>query len=267
MWSITDADSEIFILAAIHVLPAGTKWRSPAVNRAMDAAEAVWFEADDESADAQAKAREIFAGDGTNADSVKLTSMLSTADAMSLVVIANDLAAPAGAFDAMRPWAVFLTLSVQAVVKEGYDPGAGLSREILTEAHARGREIGYFNTIDDQLRAFTTMTPAEELEAASYIIENWGAERAKLPGAVEAWRTGDIAALESLVNAPLREGAPAVFQKVVLDQTGPLADKIEGLLDGKGTVLAVIGASYLVGEGSILEQLENRGVTVERVSN
>jgi uncharacterized protein YbaP (TraB family) len=267
IWRVSDGDSDIYLLAAIHVLPEGTQWRSPAVARAVDAAEKVWFEADDRSADAQARAGEIIAADGANPDGVTLTSMLETTDAMALAVIGGELGAPAGAFDRMRPWRAFLTLSIQTLITEGYDPAAGLAPAILAEARARGRDVRYLTSIDDQLGVFTGMTRDEELGALSFILRNWRRERANLPAVIDAWRAGDIAALDDLLNAPLRTTSPAAFQKMVVTQNEAFADRVQSLLAGRGAELVIIGAGNLVGENSAPALLAARGVEIERIAN
>jgi uncharacterized protein YbaP (TraB family) len=81
---------------------------------------------------------------------------------------------------------------------------------------------------------------------------------------VAAWRTGDAAAIDAIMNESM-DDAPALYARMLTDRNAAWVPQIEQLLRGADDVLVVVGAAHLVGEHSVVEMLRQRGHTVEQL--
>ena len=163
----------------------------------------------------------------------------------------------------LKPWAAFVLLSSRIEADTNTET---VDAAILREARGRGRQIRYFETVEDQLRRLTGMRQELQLEILSGLIIDFERQRADARAGFEAWRTGDLDAVDAHLNQPLREASPAAYQMLMTDRIGALAGAIETALKAPETSFMSLNAGYLAGPGSLPEVLAARGLRVERVS-
>jgi len=132
LWRLTDADSEIWILGSVHVLPPGLKWRTPAIDAAFAAADVVVFETPTDAA-AQADIAATVRATSANPPGVTLSSLLSEAEAAKLHRVAKGLGVEPATLEPLRPWLAAVALSMRSVVAQGHDPNSGV--EQIGRAH------------------------------------------------------------------------------------------------------------------------------------
>lgn len=263
LWRVADADSEIFLFGALAEPPRGAQWRSRALAAAIDKSETMWFEAPVDEPASQAAANMIFANEGKLASGRTLSALLSPEARAALEAAAGSSGIPLATLDALKPWAAFVLLSSR--LSGGADAGETVDAAILSEARSRGRRLRYFGSVQDTLRVLTKMPEAAQIELLSALVADWRRQQDDAPAAFASWRAGDIAAVDAHLNAPLREAAPGVFERLVSARAETLAGGVADALKSEGTAFVSLNAGYLVGEGSIPERLAAMGLSVERV--
>lgn len=264
MWRVADADSEIFLLGTFHILPPNLKWRSNALLRASDQAETIWFEAEVDTPAAREKAMEILRARGLNPPGVTLSGLLSENDAAQLHAIAARLGLRMEQLDRMRPWQAFLALSVQFIASQGFEPGSGVETVLLQEGRARGRQLKFFETVEQQLGLFTSLDPETEKHLLSITLRDWDEQSAEFEALFEAWRAGDVATIDALMNGTMRSEAPDVYEKLIVARNQAWAAKIAREMRGSGRTLVAVGAAHLVGADSVPAMLRAQGFEVTR---
>lgn len=264
MWRVTDDDSEIFLLGTFHILPPGLEWRSDSLAAALDAADTLWFEAEVDTPAAKQKTFQILMTEGFNPAGKALSGMLDPADAVRFGTIVESLGLPLKAVDPMRPWQAFLTLSVQFIVKEGFDPASGVETVLLSEARAGGRTLKFFETVEEQLRLFSNLSPRAEKDLLVTTLREWDQYTDDFDDLFIAWSKGDVGAIDAMMNEDIREAAPEVYDVLVTKRNAAWAKTIAAEMAGAGTELVAVGAGHLVGEGSVPALLKARGFKVER---
>lgn len=264
MWRLVDEDSEIYIVGTFHALPKGLDWRSDALVRAVDKAETVVFEAEVDTPRAQKRAQEIVARYGRNKPGVTLSKILGPDDAAKLVAAASGLGIDPAALEPARPWQAFLALSIKFLMNEGFDPGAGVEQAMLAEARIRGRNLRFFETIDEQLNLFAGMSAEQEKLLLETTLNEWDNQAADVQAMLAAWRKGDLDTIDALMNGPMRDGAPDVYDRLIVNRNNAWADRTEELLAGSGTVVVAVGAAHLAGGDSLPAMLAARGHAIER---
>ena len=83
----------------------------------------------------------------------------------------------------------------------------------------------------------------------------------KFDQVVKAWETGDVAALEKLLNEVQRQ-TPTLFKRLVSDRNQRWMTKVEELLRGNKNAMVVVGAGHLVGSDGLVELLRKKGFKV-----
>lgn len=266
LYRVTDADSEFYLLGTFHILPPGFDWRSREAGAAIDAADAIWFEAEVDTRAAQQKTLQILQSKGFNPPGKPLSAMLGAEDADRLSAVAAELNLPMTAIDPMRPWQAFLVLSVQFIVSQGFDPGSGVEAALLAEGRARGRSLRFLETVEQQLGLFTDLAPATEKELLVLTLRDWEKQKADFDPLFEAWKKGDVEAIDALMNAPMRAAAPHVYEVLLTKRNAAWTEEIaKAIASGRGKAVVAVGAGHLAGPHSVPAMLEAKGFSVTKV--
>ena len=148
IYVISDDDSTVYILGTVHILHPDLDWRSPSISAALNDAEAVYFEADVMSPEAQAQAQSLLLQLGMNAPGVTLSSMTSDEAKEYMAVIAGRLGSTPEMLqaqtDPMQPWLASIVMAVMQIQMAGYDPASGVESKIHEAASEAGKRFGYF---------------------------------------------------------------------------------------------------------------------------
>ena len=99
-----------------------------------------------------------------------LSGRLDEGATQKLQDAALEVGLPFDAVDTMRPWQAFLAMTVQYIVAKGFDPGSGVETVLLKEARLRGRDLRFFETVDEQLSLFTNLQPEVELDLLKFTL-------------------------------------------------------------------------------------------------
>ena len=264
MWVVRDDDSEIWLLGTFHILPPGLDWRSDALARAIDAADKIYFEAEVDTPDAQQKTIQTLMTQGFLPKGASLSAMLGDDDATMLQQVSAEVGLPFEAVDTMRPWQAFLNLTVQYIVSQGFDPSSGVETVLLSEARVRGRDLGFFETVSEQLALFTSLDPEVELELLRLTLRDWDKQDEQFAALFQAWREGDVDVIDQLMNDTMRVDAPEVYDALLIQRNAAWGESIERLMAGRGRILVAVGAGHLVGDKSVPAILAEKGFDVSR---
>ncbi len=265
MWRAADADTEVYLLGTFHILPKGIQWRTDAFEAAFDKSDIVYFEAETDAPDSQSKTLSVLMTEGFNADEKLLSDMLDENDTASLRRIVASLGLPFKGVDPMRPWYAFFTLSVQFIVQQGFDPGAGVDSTLLAEARTKGKALRFFETIEEQLALFTGLSPQIEKDLLVLTIRDWENQAESFDELFAAWRAGDENSIDAQMNQIMQDQAPAVFERLLVARNKAWADEVERVMKtDKGAVFIAVGAGHLVGDRSVQSFLDERGIEFER---
>jgi len=266
MWRVTDADSEFILLGTFHILPPELQWRGAALNDAFRRADMVYFEIEADAPGAQATTVRIMMTQGFNPPGTLLSDMLEPGDARKLQEIAKSLKLNFAAINPMRPWQAFLTLSVQLIVQQGFDPGSGVDSVLLAEARTLGKELRFFETLGQQLELFTGLEPKVEKALLVLTINDWDQEVAAFERLFTAWRTGDADFIDEEMNTSMHQKVPVVFQRLIVERNKAWAVEIAAVMkEGSGNGFVAVGAGHLVGGNySVPALLAAEGFEVSR---
>jgi uncharacterized protein YbaP (TraB family) len=259
LWRVDGPKGRVFLFGSFHLLPADVKWRTPAVESALNAAAVVVFETDFAGAqDPQA----LIAKYGLLPPGQTLLSVLPGSARAELERAATDLRIPPPSLAPLRPWLAALTLGVQFAISQGFDPNKGVEQQVITWAKASGKGVTSLETNESQLRVFADLTREQEIALLIVTLRQVREMPKMLGEMLAAYRKGDLAALERALNVGL-DDFPVLRKRILTDRHEKWLPQIEKMIAGGRTHMIVVGAAHLVGPDSVIAMLRAKGVKVE----
>ena len=261
LWSVSDADSTIYLFGTVHVLKPDTPWGSPKVDAAFDASDNVIFEIS--NPDDQAALLPLIQQHGVSPQR-PLSSLLTPEEFADLDVAARSIGGTGAGFDPMRPWLAGLMLSVAPLSKAGYDPNSGVERVLKHRAEEAGKPVGGLETLDQQVMILAQMPEETQLAFLRSTLKDFDEATTELDTLVDAWAAGDVETIDRVGVQEMRAESREIYDAMLVRRNTDWADQIQGMLAGSGVTFIAVGSAHLAGDDSVQEILEGRGVEVTR---
>jgi len=261
MWVVSDADSEITLSPTIHILPDGVNWKSEAMTKRLADAEEVWFEIPlgaELDPNIQLATMQLGIAPGSS-----LSSKLTEEEVVKLKEAIAPLGMPFEAVDAMKPWLAWTMVSVAALVGNGFNPEAGVEKQL--EPLAAGKTIRSLETAQQQLEMLAGLPEDAQLQMLKDTLSELDEMAETVNEMVKDWSVGDVDDLEDEFIDEMKSEMPAVYEAIVKNRNIDWANQIEEELKGSGTDFIAVGAAHLVGDDSVQAILKARGITVKRL--
>ena len=260
MWVVRDQDSTIYLVGTVHLLRHEAEWRSAKLEKALIQSSELWLELADP--DNQAAAMPLIQQYGIDKEK-PLSQKLSAVQNEKLARLSANYNIPRTNLEPIRPWLVGLTFTVLPLQKAGYDPKAGVDWILKEQAEKKGEKIVGFETLEEQVRFLAELSESDQIAFLDDTLDDVAKGIALFDKLATAWMNGDSTTIGDLLVKEMKEKAPSVYQKLVVQRNVRWADKIDTLLHGSGVQLIAVGAAHLVGPDSVQVQLANRGIKAE----
>lgn len=258
LYEIANADGEVegWLLGTIHALPDGVSWRTAAINDAIEAADVLWVEIDDQTDDAGRA--EIFARLARTPGLDPLQERVAPDLREPLALILARSRIPPEQFLATEDWAAAIMLSrVDAKGK----PANGVDRAVIRDF--KGRPLRGFETTASQLSIFDTLSPEDQQDLLEGTVREWIASRDNPDWLLQAWLAGDEATLDRatgegiLADTELHEALLAGRNRRWIAMLLPELSK-------QPKPFVAVGTAHLVGPDGLVAMLEAEGYTLAR---
>ncbi len=262
---------QIHLLGSIHVGKAEFYPLHAEVEQRFRAADHLVFEVDPQAVASPQVAMQMQLR-GMLPQGQTLQDVLSPETLGTLEQILQGIGIPMANFMQFKPWMVALLLTNLQAGALGYDPRFGLESYLMGQRQA-DTPILELESLEQQLGMLEALHPETFL---GYSLQEYASGSALMENMVAAWRCGDKQTLASIVHegeAQLDAAAPAqrghleqIYDSLFTRRNLTMADGIEAFAEaGSGSYFVVVGAGHLLGEGSVVELLQQRGFDVEPV--
>lgn len=269
LWQVAGKNSRVTLFGSLHVGEAGFYPLPKEVEQAFRRADYLVFEIDPAAMEDPAVLAQIMQN-GMLAPNENLADYLSTPVLNDLKQRLQQLGLPSDALLRYRPWFLTMLLTSQQVISLGYVPEFGIERYLSREKPADATLLA-LESVADQLALLQGLDGENYL---AYTLKTFDSSKEKMRRLVAAWRCANKAELEELLVKEFESDQfPAVDlaqlkKKLLDDRNLTMADSIgEFLSSGRGEYFVVVGAAHYLGEGSIIELLEERGHPVKAIGN
>jgi uncharacterized protein YbaP (TraB family) len=267
LYRVTRDGQVSYLFGTIHV---GTKAfypLAPEVSRALAASGTLVLELDTRADDAFRRAvgkhGSYPAGDHIR-NHVSADTLASLTEALHAVGIALTSVAH------LKPWLLANLLMGLELERSGFERSHGVESFLLANAQARGTAVAELESADYQLGLFDTLGDAD---SERYLREGLrdlsdGTSLRKAKAVIDAWSSGDPAALDKLIPDATSGGTVLsdFTRRTLLDRRNPeMAAHIERIMQDSKVTFVGVGLLHLLGANGLPRLLSQRGYQVERM--
>jgi uncharacterized protein len=263
-WKVTSkSGGVVYLMGSIHVLSPDFYPLAPVLEQTFKDSDLLVEEVDlAEMLDPAVQMQSLSSGMLPAGQS--LDKVLSPAT-MALVKKSMGDLGPAGvALMQFKPWMVAVALEGIELAKVGFDPDLGLDKHFYDLAKEMGKPVQGLETAAYQISRFDTMTMEQQDHMLAETLKELDTEVSSVNKLGEAWKAGDVPAVERVVLADLKSD-PVMYQRLLVERNRNWMPKIEALFARKGHALVVVGAAHLVGPDGLLAMLKAKGYTIEQL--
>jgi uncharacterized protein len=262
LWKVADEDTIVYLFGTIHLLPEGTKWRTPALEQAIASSDALVLESvlgENRTGSAETMML-IGMGEGLP----PLAERLPPEKRPALDRMIKATGVPAAMLDRMETWAAALTLLSLSFQQMGLKPELGVERGLEASYRAGRKPVSGLETIEQQLGYFDKLTEESQRLFLAGVVEDPEGSRAQFDAMVAAWKAGDTGAIARTFDNELAL-SPELRDVLMKRRNAAWAEWVDRRMDRPGTVLVAGGAGHLAGEDSVQRMLADRGLQAMRV--
>jgi len=171
---------------------------------------------------------------------------------------AGTLGMPIEALKQFKPWMLAMTIEAMEWQKAGFDAELGLDKHFFDRAQVDNKSIQGLETTDFQISLFDNMTMDQQDRFLAETLKGVATETASVGKLAAFWKAGDLAGIERLVLADVKED-PVVYDRLLVARNRAWLPKIEALFSRPRHAFVVVGAAHLVGPDGLLAMLKAKG--------
>ncbi len=264
LWKIEDEDNTIYLAGSVHLLRQQDYPLPPVFEEAYQDSRKLYFEIDLNDAMALSNVQTMLEMAGyPEGDHIKNHLSEETYAKLQDYLKSRGLSGPV--FDRMKPGLMAMNISSLEALRMGALPHLGLDMKYHGRAVADGKPTGALETMEFQLKLFDKLPAEKQEEILAMTLETVEKLPEILGEMISAWKQGDAATLDKLVNEDFEE-APELAKILLFDRNASWIPEIEKAIQGKKNMMFVVGAGHLVGEKSVVDLLRKKGYSVEQMT-
>lgn len=198
-----------------------------------------------------------------------LTSVLAPAQLDSLNTMLKRYMGPMGSanqFAQLKPamLSTLLALMQSQAIFPNFNPQQQLDGEIQKRGAAIGKEIGGFETIQDQCNALFGSSIIEQAESLMDMVRHDDQSAGMAKKLAQAYLSGDLNAMLALMEDPANGASEEWTERMINRRNANWMRVMAGLLP-TASVLIAVGAGHLPGEEGLISLLRKNGYSVDPV--
>jgi uncharacterized protein YbaP (TraB family) len=178
----------------------------------------------------------------------------------------GELGVDRASLDRMRPWLAALSIAAAQFRSAELHAATGVDHVMAEAARRRGLDRRFLETTREHLGVFADLPEDAQIRLLTAAVADTDpdAMRASLDGLMRAYEAGDDEALAARTHDDM-DDAPELRRRLFDDRNAAWVEVLLSMLDEDRTFFVTVGAGHLVGDGSVLERLSARGLSVERL--
>ena len=259
LWHVKGPAGEAWLFGSIHAMKPEIEWRTQSVREALADADVMVFELPTDGA-SFARMQKLVAQRGYLPPGESLRAKLTPAEQAELDTALVAAGLTLAQVDRARPWLAGLQIMFAQLAKSGYDTESGVDMQL--QRRFAYREQRFLETVEQQMALFAPDDPKLELEMFRADLKDLAKADSGMGALVEAWASGDMAALDRAMNEELN-AFPGARAALLDDRNSRWLVQIEEMLREKRRFFITVGAAHLAGPGGLPAQLRKAGYVVE----
>jgi len=263
LWSVSDADTTIYLFGTIHLLPEKYDWQSPKLERAVAGSQELVVETIvDEKNPMQLVG--LLMKLGISNDLPPIAQRVPPSKRAQLEAAIKKSGAPRAVFDRMETWAAAFMLLGNQFRDLGLKGDEGVETVLRSDFSSQNKPIDQLETNAEQLGFFDTLPEKAQQDLLLGAIQPKGAMQTDFKKMLVAWSKGDVTAIARAFNHDL-QASPDLRDALIRRRNANWAKWIEQRMDKPGSILVAVGAGHLAGRYSVIDLLQRGGYKVTRL--
>jgi uncharacterized protein YbaP (TraB family) len=263
LWSVSDADTTVYLFGTIHLLPENYKWRTPALEKAVGQSQELVVETIVDDKNPQALVSTLMQM-ALSPGLPPISQRVPPSKRVALNAAIAKSGVPRAAFDRMESWAAAFMLLGNQFRDMGLKSGEGVEPVLKGAFTSEGKPIGELETNAEQLGFFDTLPEKAQRELLQGAIETPGNTKAEFQAMLSAWQRGDVNAIARTFNQDLA-ASPELRDALLKRRNANWSRWIEQRMQKPGSVMIAVGAGHLAGRDSVVDLLKRNGMHVHRI--
>lgn len=255
IWQVTAPDGQTgWLFGTIHALPDGYRWKTPAVNQALDKAGVLVVEVAD-LGDGTA-AQRAFAAVAQSPGLPPLFQRVPPTNRPGLVAAVKQAGMAESDFSRTESWAAALLIANGTSTG---DTQNGVDRALL----ASGKPVVGLEGFTAQFAIFDGLAEADQRTLLQELAHD-AAGGSKERELADAWMRGDMARLEAEDRTGILAD-PELRAALLVDRNRAWTGRIVALMESARHPFVAVGASHMAGPDGLPAMLAAHGFTVQRL--
>ncbi len=265
LWKATSQDGSkgsIWLFGTVHLLPAGTQWQSPVLDKAIHESNALVVEVT--GLDDQKRVAQIFGSMAFKDDLPSLESRVPSGQQDALMEAIGKTPIPKEALGKMETWAIALTLMNAQIAETGLKGDLGVEAILTIRFNAAKKPIAGLESMVQQLGLFDNLSENDQRAMLSETLTASTSGAEELQKMLQHWANGNSDALLESANKGVF-ATPAVRAALIDNRNINWSRKIGTMIDKDQKVFVAVGAAHMAGPNGVPALLKKAGYKVERV--
>jgi len=263
MWSVSDADTTVYLFGTIHLLPSNYQWRTTKFDQAVSGSQQLMVETIVDQNNPQ-EMMQALTGLAFSPNLPPITERVPPEKRADLEAAIAKSGIPRASFDKMETWAAAFMLLGNQFKDMGLKVGEGVEIILRNSFTSQGKSVGQLETNREQLSFFDALPETAQralLEGSIEEPKNMSKDFASMLG---AWARGDVDEIAETFNRDLAV-SPELKDALLKRRNANWSRWVEQRMATPGSVMVAVGAGHLAGRDSVVEILKKSGYRVRRV--
>jgi len=263
IWIVRSGASTVYIFGSLHILPQSFKWRTPAVDAAIATSDIFVFEVpvDDQ---ATARQKEFIVKNGLLPQGASLRKVLNRIefDTYSRILLGAGLKPEH--FTRYRPWLATVVVGLAYVHRRNLTTLKGVDDEIIEQVQGEGKELGYLEKIEDQMKLLVLGDDLAQVRALKRQLVSLPQSVSHTKDLVETWARGDADRFADMIEQDFA-GHVEAQDLLISNRNRAWVPTVAELLQTGKTAMITVGAAHIGGPKGLISLICAEGHEVERV--
>ncbi len=262
IWEMRGPSANIMLLGSVHLLRESDYPLPDNIARAMERAECLVFELDMDDLD-PVMSQTLFQNLGRVPDGTSLPEILGADNYAVASGKSRELGIELDLLSEFKPWFAALTIMNLQLMRLGFVPQLGLDQQLAAAAVSAGKEVTGLETLEFQIELFDGMPDPVQVQLLMQTLQEADLLENQMGLLVGAWRDGKTDVLARELGRNFSE-YPELYRSLVTERNASWANQLIEMGNGDRECLVVVGALHLVGKGSLIDLLRDKGAQVVR---
>jgi uncharacterized protein YbaP (TraB family) len=262
LWKVHSGQKVLYLAGSVHALGADSYPLSAAYESAFNSSGTLVEEINLAEAE-QLAAAPLLLSKGLYTDGRTFESAVGKDTATLVATRLKTTGIPMEMIRTMKPWMVMLLITAFEAQKAGLDAALGLDKYFFDKARAASKPVLALETAESQIDRFDKMPETLQEQMLRSTLTELDSQQNSVAAMINAWKTGDAAALEKMSLSSF-DGYRGAFSSLIVERNNNWVPQIEACMAKPQPCFVVVGAAHLIGPDGLLTLLKKKGYKIEQ---